>query len=1148
MPALSRDAAKDAGKPGAAGKPAAGAASSGKPAAAAAGGAPADPLLGKTLGGCRIEKLLGRGAMGAVYKARQVKLDRDVAIKVIRPEMMTDQRMLKRFEVEARTVGKFNSANVVMVHDVGFELGVHWLVMEFVEGKNLRDHVKLLAGGRLPAGEALSLLRQAIKGLEEAQRLSIVHRDIKPDNLMLTDRSILKIADFGIAKPLQEDFSMTMTSELVGTPLYMSPEQCQGEGKLDFRSDMYSLGATFYYLLTGEPPIRASSVYELIQTKTKLANLCLWKALPGLDQNNPLSRVIERMTALDREDRYDSYEALLADLVLVEQGATITVPKVGGGRGKRGQPQSAGRGIALGVAAVLLAAGGGGYLWWRGQQSPVVPFTEASHTEQKQRLETLRQRFAAEGPGTGLIEDLRTMPAFELLAPQRDALLAEVERAQAMRTALAAVVAPAELALPFTDLQKHFADVAAAARVDDSASAEFRSFAAKEATKARAEDQLANLAMRTLSSAFVEWQGARSKVGNDSQALVEFRERLAQIELGRRALMDLLPTQRDTIERDLPGGALDAARAGLSAGGGRPESDVGAALQDIGTAFAKDGPALSLQTRLSELQPTMVEQVALRKALLDEFQRAETARLQAEDARTSKFPVGKLPFDDVADYYETLERAFDPVRLADKSLPPWAAELRLKLRAEATLQTRIVAACASALGEARSGTALDVVEAAVRRGKQQLPSAAAELDKLDLAGARARMAAIAKAAQWDDDAAALGKRLTEMPTLAEFLVQMPDCTRQLEALTKTAGELGAEKPPVTQRLQAQLDRWRKASEQLGAIAKKVVAGELQQADGLVIAGVPGTEGRADLATAGEVVTACRDAFTALERSLDLEASKRLLAAARTKAQSLGAALPGVEARVRKWQDGIDQLASAAAGMVPIPGGRTRAAPTLVPAFFLASSECSRAEFAQFLTELRQAVAGIEDRQQRLDKVAARFPGVGLDAERLQSLIERDLSRAVDKTPMENMTWYSAAAFAAWYGRTLPSMPEWSLAAFGDGNKFEFPWGNGWSTDAAQRNPSNQQMADVDSGGLSWRQADGVRLHHLAGNVAEWLFADAKDASAGVAGGRYNDNNDTNAREQAAGKELKVDKTDARRGVGFRTALRPRAFFGADWPK
>ena len=747
MPAMDKGSAMNKGKAG--GQGPTGKPTPKAPAPAAAPGM-TDPLLGKTLGGCRIDKLLGRGAMGAVYKARQLKLDRDVALKVIRPEMMTDQRMLKRFEVEARTVGKFNSANVVMVHDVGFELGVHWLVMEFVEGANLRDHVKLLAGGRLPAGEALPLLRQSIKGLEEAQRLKIVHRDIKPDNLMLTDRGVLKIADFGIAKPLQEDFSMTMTSELVGTPLYMSPEQCQGEGALDFRSDMYSLGATFYYLLTGEPPIRASSVYELIQTKTKLASLCLWKALPGLDQNNPLSRVIERMTALDREDRYESYEALLADLVLVEQGATITVPKQSGARGKKRKGRGPARGVVLGAVGALLAAGAGGYAWWSSQQAkPGQGVVVGDLGPQQQRLQVLRERFAGEGPSPSLVEDLQLMEATGSVVAARDVLLAEVERAQAVRQALAAIVPPQELALPFTDLKKHFDAVAQAARVDAAASVALREFAAKAATTARAENELADRAMSKLSSAFVEWQSARSKAGNDAAALVQFGDSLKAIEDGRRALLDLLPAQRAKIERDLKSEALDAARLGLKAVGGGVEVDVGAALQQIREAFTKDGPAASLQTRLRDLQPTRSDQLTVRKALLDEFQRAETARTQAEGARTDKFPLAKLPFDDVSDYYETLERALDPVRVADQSLPTWAASLRTKLRAEATLQPRIVTACAQALAEANTEAALAGVETAVQLGRRLLPGAAAELDKLDLAGARARIGAMAKARQWD---------------------------------------------------------------------------------------------------------------------------------------------------------------------------------------------------------------------------------------------------------------------------------------------------------------------------------------------------------------------------------------------------------------
>src|SRR5262245_7540701 len=235
----------------------------------AAPAAPPDPLLGRSLGGCRLDALIGRGAMGAVYRARQVRLDRTVAVKVIRSEYLEDERTLRRFEVEARTVARFNNPHVITIHDVGREDGIHFLVMEFVEGRNLRQIARERPSGRLTTAEALDLLVQACNGLKDAQKLGVLHRDIKPDNLMLDQKGTLKIADFGLAKMLQEDLHMTMSAELTGTPLYMSPEQCRGSAKIDFRTDMYSLGASFFYLLTGEPPFKASSVYELLETKTR---------------------------------------------------------------------------------------------------------------------------------------------------------------------------------------------------------------------------------------------------------------------------------------------------------------------------------------------------------------------------------------------------------------------------------------------------------------------------------------------------------------------------------------------------------------------------------------------------------------------------------------------------------------------------------------------------------------------------------------------------------------------------------------------------------------------------------------------------------------------------------------------------------------
>src|SRR5690606_2370402 len=157
-------------------------------------------------------------------------------------EYVSDEAVLKRFQQEAKTVGRFSTPHVVQIHQVGYQHGTHFLVMEFVDGGNLREFVLERPTRRLETEEALRFRKEGCLGLQEARAAGVLHRDIKPDNLLLTSRGVLKIADFGIAKMLGSDVQMTRTSELTGTPLYMSPEQCRGE-ELDFRSDMYSLGA-----------------------------------------------------------------------------------------------------------------------------------------------------------------------------------------------------------------------------------------------------------------------------------------------------------------------------------------------------------------------------------------------------------------------------------------------------------------------------------------------------------------------------------------------------------------------------------------------------------------------------------------------------------------------------------------------------------------------------------------------------------------------------------------------------------------------------------------------------------------------------------------------------------------------------------------
>ncbi|MBL8735492.1 MAG: protein kinase [Planctomycetes bacterium] len=1151
----------DQGKPGAAkaaggpqpgtGGPSAGKPAAGKPAAAHPADAPRpaasnDPLLGKDLGGCRLEKLLGRGAMGAVYKARQRKLDRDVAVKIIRPEMMTDPRMLKRFEVEARTVGKFNSAHVVMVHDVGFELGVHYLVMEFVEGKNLRDHVKLLAGGRLPAGEALPLLRQAIRGLEEAQRLQVVHRDIKPDNLMLTDRGVLKIADFGIAKPLQEDFSMTLTSELVGTPLYMSPEQCQGEASLDFRSDMYSLGATFYYLLTGEPPIRASSVYELIQTKTKMASLCLWKALPGLDENNPLSRVVERMTALDREDRYDSYEALLNDLVLVEQGQTIQVPKPSGGKTRRAAAAGSRRGVWIAAAAVLAA--GGGFAAYQLSKPPAV--VVGPNVDVAARLAQLRASCKEGGPTAAIAAELRGLPS----SFERDQLLGDVEEGMRIKSKLDGIVVPKNLALPFAELELHFDKVDAAALTSRATGPEVRTWFTRWRDSARAEDQLGALASKELTLAFARWLDDRSKCAGDQQELAALGERLTVIEEARRVLLDRLPSLRDQVQQDLPTDRLDTARRDLKGNGMvRPvEVDASTALAAIAAEFAATGPEAALEQRLKELQPTVTAQVQQRDALLNALRKAETQRelvLGAKVRFAGQRPVA--PFADVRQYFDSIDAALSALR-ENGELPAWAQALREQARDEQRLCDAVVGVCAAAFAQWQQApdgpTTLDALRTMRQRGIELFPSAKDRFDTAVPEAALAQREAVvqrdAGRTAWLGDARAFESQLGNLAKLSEWRAAAARTAERLAAVEKASAAF-ADDPDVAsllQRLRETCGRWRAADATLQTMAKEFGQAKLSQVESALTVGLSGHEGAQELEAIGTAVRACRDAFDGLATRLDIAAAKTSLAKARTTVQGLAGVLPEIDTRVRKWSEGLDALQRATAGMVPIPAGRLNTPAAAVDAFFLAANECSRAEFVQFQTELKAALQGIDDAQKRFAAVADRLAGAGLNADRLRQLLDFEPTGG-ERAPVHRVTWYAAAAYAAWYGRQLPRPEEWALAAFGDNNANEFPWGAGWATSNDKRN-IRSDVADVDNGGNSWR---GGNLHHLAGNVAEWLAADPAAREAQLAGGRFSDA-EGSAKEQARGKLIPAAKDDGQRGFGFRTVLRPRSFAPLQWPQ
>ena len=208
-----------------------------------------------TLGQYELLARLGHGGMGTVYKARHLRLKRFVAVKVISQQRLPDPQAVTRFHREMEAVGRLNHPNIVQATDAGEAAGHHFLAMEFVEGCNLAQLVRF--GGPLPVADACEIVRQAAVGLEHAHEHGLVHRDVKPSNLMLTRDGTVKVLDLGLARLLDspgDEAKATGSQQILGSPDFMAPEQAQDSRQVDARTDLYCLGCTLYFLLTGRPP------------------------------------------------------------------------------------------------------------------------------------------------------------------------------------------------------------------------------------------------------------------------------------------------------------------------------------------------------------------------------------------------------------------------------------------------------------------------------------------------------------------------------------------------------------------------------------------------------------------------------------------------------------------------------------------------------------------------------------------------------------------------------------------------------------------------------------------------------------------------------------------------------------------------------
>lgn len=266
---------------------------------------------GMVLGGYSLEKLLGKGGMGEVWLATQTSVGRKVGLKILAHGLSKDPEFIARFNQEMKLVAKLDHPGIVSAYEAGFDKGFYFLATSYVNGATLE--AKMDAGKIFSEQEALEIAGKVAEALKYAwNKHRILHRDIKPANIMVEDNGDVKLMDMGISKSLLEDKSLTMTGSILGTPYYMSPEQAKAEKDIDHRTDIYSLGATLYHMLTGRFPYNATTSMGV------LAMMISENAMPIRDINPKISvkceKMIAKMMAKDKENRQGSWQEVIDDI------------------------------------------------------------------------------------------------------------------------------------------------------------------------------------------------------------------------------------------------------------------------------------------------------------------------------------------------------------------------------------------------------------------------------------------------------------------------------------------------------------------------------------------------------------------------------------------------------------------------------------------------------------------------------------------------------------------------------------------------------------------------------------------------------------------------------------------------------------------
>jgi len=314
--------------------------------------------------GYQIIGKIGKGSMGMVYKARQTSVDRVVAIKVLLDALAQNREFIKRFEREAKIAAKLSHNNIVNAIDAGEVAGRHFFVMEFIEGLTIKDEMD--KGKVYEEKEALKIIVAVAEALKHAHQRGLIHRDVKPENVIQTREGVVKLADLGLARPTgDEDWAMSEAGMAIGTPYYISPEQVRGQVDVDIRADIYSLGATLYHMVTGKVPYEGTSPTEVMHQHVDKNVTFTPPDHLNTSLSSGLGEVVETMMAKNRENRYRNPDDLILDLkcllggerpLLAEQKAS-TLAKLDQGETRQNEGGEGGGGGGASEAQLIEIAG-----------------------------------------------------------------------------------------------------------------------------------------------------------------------------------------------------------------------------------------------------------------------------------------------------------------------------------------------------------------------------------------------------------------------------------------------------------------------------------------------------------------------------------------------------------------------------------------------------------------------------------------------------------------------------------------------------------------------------------------------------------------------------------------------------------------------